>query len=282
MDHIWLLHILLLLLTLTGSPQTGQAGASGPPAALSPDTLMQARRMYNAQQFEDAIRLAAEARRTPAIADAATVVFARAHLERYRQMSEQGDLDAARDALTAVDDGKLSPRDHLELIIGLGESLYFDAHFSAAAEFFEIALAHPASLEPNVPAALFEWWANALSQQAELGAESERKPLYARILQRADEELRRDDRSAVASYWLAAASRGTNDLDRAWGAALAGWVRAPLTGAGGAALRADLDRLVTLVLVPERAVRLSSTGDPRAAAAILLQQWEELKRKYKN
>lgn len=237
--------------------------------------------MYNTQKYEDAIRLAAEARREPALADAALVVFARAHLERYRQTFEQGDLVAARDALTSVTDAKLSPRDHLELVIGLGESLYFDSRFSAAAEFFEIALAHLDLLEPNARDTLFEWWANALNQQAELGADAERRPLYGRILQRADEELRRDDRSAVASYWLAAAARGINDLDRAWGAALAGWVRAPLMGTRGATLRADLDRLVTLVLIPERARQMSSTGDARAAAGLLLQQWEDLKTKYK-
>ena len=50
--------------------------------------------------------------------------------------------------------------------------------------------------------------------------------------------------SAPASYWLAAAARGQGDLQAAWDAAQAGWVRAPLAADRGAALRADLDRLV--------------------------------------
>ena len=183
-------------------------------------------------------------------------------------------------SLTAVNDAKLSPREHMELVVGLGETLYFDSRLTAAAEFFEVALAHLDLLEPQARDLLFEWWAGALGQQAELGPEVERRPLYARILARAEEELRRDDRSAMASYWLAAAARGTNDLDRAWGAAMAGWVRAPLTGPGGAKLRTDLDRFVTLILIPERARQLTGSGDPRAAAAQLIQQWEELKMKY--
>ena len=101
-----------------------------------------------------------------------------------------------------------------------------------------------------------------------------------RILLRMEDELRREDRSAVASYWLPAAARGANDLDRAWGAALAGWVRAPLTGSAGAKLRADLDRLVSGVIIPERARQLSLPADQRAAMAALQQEWEDVKEKY--
>ena len=41
-------------------------------------------------------------------------------------------------------------------------------------------------------------------------------------------ELATDGGSAPASYWLAVAARGTGDLERAWQAAIAGWVRASL------------------------------------------------------
>ena len=50
-----------------------------------------------------AIRMAREARTIPATAPAATVVFARALLERFRQTSEAPDLDLARNALKGID-----------------------------------------------------------------------------------------------------------------------------------------------------------------------------------
>jgi hypothetical protein len=57
-------------------------------------------------------------------------------------------------------------------------------------------------------------------------------------------------------------------------------VRARGFGARGDALRADLDRLVTLVLLPERARQSSPDADPRPALAQLTGQWEEIKKKY--
>ncbi len=44
----------------------------------------------------------------------------------------------------------------------------------------------------------------------------------------------------------------------------------------GAALRADLDRLVTQALIPERAARLQ-LRDPKGAAAGMLAEWEAFK-----
>jgi hypothetical protein len=126
---------------------------------------------------------------------------------------------------------------------------------------------------------LIEWWASALDQQAQLGPDTERRPLYLRILARAEDELRRDDQSPVAAYWLAAAAFGLDDLDRAWAAAEAGWMR----GAGGPAglrLRDDLDRLVLTAIIPSRARRLALSGDARPAVTLLQQQWEEMKQKY--
>src|SRR5581483_4150021 len=137
--------------------------------------------------------------RQPATAAAAAVVSSRAHLERYRQSSEPADLDAAREALTPLASATLSPRDRLDWSIAMGELLYFDRRFSTAAEFFEIGLGRSDELEPGARESLTEWWAEALDQQAQLGPESERQPLYQRILSRAEAELRKDDRSLVAS-----------------------------------------------------------------------------------
>jgi len=246
-------------------------------APQQPDALARARQSYNARQFDQAIAAATEARLQPKTADAAAVVLARALLERHRQASAPEDLAAARDALKQTDVSKLTARDRVEHTIGLGESLYFDGHYSAAAETFDLALASRDAPEGDARDRLFEWWAGSLEQQAQFGSDVDRRPLYTRILDRAGLELTRNNRSAVATYWLAAAARGADDIGRAWGAAISGWVRAASMPEQGAALRADLDRLVTQAILPERARRLAP-GDPGSALPALKQEWEKIKK----
>jgi hypothetical protein len=53
-------------------------------------------------------------------------------------------------------------------------------------------------------------------------------------------------------------------------------VRAGLAQDRGAALRADLDRLVTQAIIPERAARLH-TGDARQAAGGMQNEWDAFK-----
>src|SRR6188768_4309376 len=111
--------------------------AQGKPAA---DPLGVARQAYNDQRYDAAIASATEARRIAAVALPAAVVFARAHLERFRQSGETADLSDAREALKTIDATKLAPRDQVEFLIALGESLYLDDQdtlddrFAAAAE----------------------------------------------------------------------------------------------------------------------------------------------------
>jgi hypothetical protein len=251
-----------------------------PAAALGQgDPLARAHEQYNRQQYDDAIRFATEARALPAAAASASIVLSRAHLERFRQTSDLVDLDAAREALVGVDTAAIGPRDRVDWTIGMGELLYFDRHFSTAAEFFEVGLAHVDLLEPDARERLVEWWAGALDQQAQLGPIPDRQVIYKRIRDRAEEELRRDDRSPVASYWLSAAAAGVNDFERAWGAAEAGWLRGSPGAPAREKLRNDLDRLVTTVIAPERA-RVLSPADPESAMRILLQDWEAFKTQY--
>jgi hypothetical protein len=252
----------------------------------APDPVSQARQFYNEQRFDDAIRLAEEARRSPALADAASVVIARAHLERFRTTADRADLLAARDALKGVDATRLSPRDHVELEIGLGESLYlddtyaFDDRYSAAAEEFELALGHADLLDPTSRDLLFDWWAQSLDRQAQQGPETDRHPIYQRIVDRATAELAQANASPSATYWLAAGARGIDDLPRALGAAVAGWVRAGTLGARGDELRDDLDRLIVQVILPERAQQLAFGADPHPALDLLQKQWAEVKAKW--
>jgi hypothetical protein len=251
-----------------------------------PDLLTQARHLYNQQQYDEAIRRAADAIALPALADPAAVVLARAHLERYRVTADVADLVAARDALKNVDASRLSPRDHVEYLIALGESLYLDDQaplddrYSAAAEEFELALRHAEPHDADARDRLFDWRALSVDRQAQQGPETERRPLYERVLRGAEAELARSPVALSAAYWLAASARGVDDLPRAVGAAVAGWVHAGSLGPRGAALREDLDRLMVQVILPERAQQLAFGVDPRPVLADLLRQWEQLKEKW--
>jgi hypothetical protein len=89
------------------------------------------------------------------------------------------------------------------------------------------------------------------------------------------EELATHPGSAVAAYWLSAAARAQGDLQAAWDAALAGWIRASLTPDRGVKLRDDLDRLVLRAIVPDRAKATAQTPEN------LRQQWEAFKERWK-
>jgi hypothetical protein len=251
-----------------------------------PDALEQARQLYNQQRYEDATQLADQARAVPALAHPAAVVFARAHLELFRLTPDRAHLAAARDALRGVDAAALNSRDRVELLIALGESLYLDDEhslddrFSAAAAQFWVALAHADVLDARGRDRLFDWWAGALDRQAQVGPEDERGSIYARILAGAEAELERDMGAASASYWLAAAARGAGDTARAVGAAVAGWIRAGSMVDRGTTLRADLDRLMQQVVLPERARELARGTDPRPTLVLLETQWRQFKEKW--
>src|ERR1043166_4805679 len=145
--------------------------------AAEPSPLARARMLYNASDYDGAIAVAEMARTRPTMADAAAVVEARARLERYRHNPDPMDLADARAALNAVHAAVLSPRDQVDLMVGLGLALYMSDMFGPA------------------------------------------------------EEVRRDPGNAPANYWLAVAARAAGDADMAWDAAVAAWVRAPLSGA---------------------------------------------------
>jgi hypothetical protein len=167
-----------------------------------------------------------------------------------------------------------------ELMYLEGQALYLEDRYGTAAEFFQIALRQADVATPDDTDPLFEWWASALDRQAQFGADADRKPIYQRLLDGADRYVERHPRSAAAPYWLAAAARGIGDLDRALAAATAGWLRAPQLGPGGAKLRADLDRLVTQVILKERAQRVPPESDPNQAYDAMKTQWDLLKNQW--
>lgn len=244
------------------------------PASGADDLLAKARHLYNQRQFGAAIEAAELARLVPARADAADLVAARAYLERFRDSALAEDLDAARERLRRLRPERFGPRERTEYIIGLGEALYFDNAFGAAAAVFESAL-QSVDLPGGPPREqVVDWWATAVDRDARPRPEIDRQVVYQHMRARLDEELALHPGSGAAAYWLAAAARAQGDLQAAWDAAQAGWVRAPLVADHGAALRADLDRLVVRAIAPERARALAQPADNIRA------EWERFKERW--
>jgi hypothetical protein len=220
--------------------------------------------------------MAREAIKLAPTAESARLVLGRIYLERFRQSAEAEDLAQASQALKTVNPQGLDRRERTEWTIGLGEALYLDDYFGTAVELFERALDGPEPPSAGQRERLLDWWATALDRLALTRPRDTREPVYTRIVTRMEKELAADPASGPAAYWLAAAARGTGNLDRAFNAAMAGWVAAPLGRDHGAALRADLDRLMVQGIIPDRAVRLQPR-DPKSGTATMLSEWEAFK-----
>jgi hypothetical protein len=238
------------------------------------DPLARARLLYNQQQFEAAVSAAEQARLVPARADAADLVAARAYLERFRMTADTDDLANARLRLSRLNPIRFAPRERTEYVIGLGETLFFDGAYGASATVFDSALQTRDFMDGAARERVLDWWASSVDREAKPRSEIDRQGVYQRIRDRMEAELATHPGSAAAAYWLAAAARAQGDAQAAWDAAQAAWVRAPLT-ADGAALRADLDRLVLRAVVPDRA---KATALPPET---LRAQWEAFKDKWK-
>lgn len=265
-------HVRSLSLVFLLSVTTAAWGAEHP-------SLAKARALYNAADYDAALNAASAARGDPASADAAALVMARSHLERYRLRADPADLIGARELLSAVRAPALSQRDQLDLLVGLGQALYLEEMFGAAAELFDSALSRASMLVDRDRLLLLDWWANAMDKEAHRRADR-RAPIFERVIDRMEEELRANPGNPPANYWLAAAARSAGDVERAWDAAVAGWVRAGLRPESAAQLRADLDRLVTQALIPERTRTRSGREQPDATAT-LRAEWELIKSQWK-
>jgi hypothetical protein len=273
---------MLLLAVAAGLPADAEAAEA--PA------LARARTLYNSGDYEGAIDAASVSRRDAQWADASALVIARARLERYRQSMNASELAEAREALQSVKVGSLNPRDQVDLLIGLGQALYLGEVFGPAAELFGTALDKGAidttsidkasTLSPRDRALLLDWWATALDRDAQTRPYDRRPPIYLRIGERMERELREDPSNGVANYWQVVAQRGTGDLDRAWSSAIAAWVRSTLNPMTMAQLRGDLDRVMEQALIPERA-RSNPPRDGVDAVEILRAEWSLVKENWK-
>jgi len=243
---------------------------------LAQDPLGEARRLYNAASYEEAERAARAAIAVPAVENSARVVLGRILLERFRQSASDVQLSEAREHLRSVNPAALEHRERIELMLGLAEGLYLEDRFAAAAEMFEPVITPSSTLGAAAHEHVLDWWAGALDHFAASRPASERTQIYQRITSRMSEELERNPACTPANYWMVAAARGAGDVEGAWSKLIAAWLRAPFTSDRGAALRADLDRLVVQALIPERALKMTGR-DLGPATAALTADWESFK-----
>lgn len=250
------------------------------PAPAQLAELAKARSAYNQQQFDDAIAAALAAQKVGVTADAATVVLSRAYLERYRQRANPTDLAAARAQLGTVRVMHLDARDHVDFMMALGEALFFEDDFGAAAVMFESGIASAMAQGPETGEAMLDWWGSAVERQAEPLDREQRSLVFGRMRDRMAIELERNPGSAAAGYWSVVGTRGAGDADGAWHAAIASWVRARLAGSHSARLRADLDKFVLEGIIPDR-VRAVVPERRGQAESDLRTEWAVLKERWK-
>src|SRR5437660_1701246 len=126
-----------------------------------------------------------------------------------------GPLAAAGDPLARAP-LRFAPLERVEYIAGLGEALYLDGSFGAAATVFDSVLQGGELITGDARARLLDWWATAVDREARPRTDNERHAAYQRIRGRMEDELATHPGSAVAAYWLAAGARLQGDLQGAW------------------------------------------------------------------
>jgi hypothetical protein len=251
-----------------------------PVSAAAQSELTRARLLYNQGKFDESMAAAEFARSRPKTASSAGLVIARARLERFRKSGNQQDLAESRKELIALDPRVLSAPEAVEWNIGLGEALVFEHQLGPASKIFgeTIPLART-RLTPAEMDKLIEWWASASSGLAETLSGTSRTEKYSDVLSMLKTVTDEKMPSRAAVYWSVVASRGMNDFDSSWNAAVAGWIRARSMD-GGDQLRKDLDAFVTGTLIPERAqARTGQPLDVRATTAevfAITEEWRGL------
>jgi hypothetical protein len=265
-----------LLAALWVACGSGLAAAAAP----EPPSLAEARRLYNQGRFDGAIEAATPLLSNAALRSPAQLIIGRASLEQFRQTADPEALVQGRAALRQADAASLDGRDRLDLLVGLAEALYLEESFGAAAEMFDSVIDRSGELGPHARDQLLDWWATALDRYAQGLPTRDRAAVYDRIQAGMARELQRDPGSAAAAYWMAAAARVEGDLERAWDAALAAFVRMQFMPDRGAGLRPDLDRLVLQGIIPDRARRLTGQPDLEQAITGMAAEWEAFKQRW--
>lgn len=250
------------------------------PSAAQRAELAQARAAYNEARYDEAIETARVAQKVPGTADAATVVLSRALLERYRQHANPADLAGARSQLGTVRVSNLDARDHIDFLMALGEALFFEDDYGAAAALFESGIDGAIAQGPQTGEAMLDWWGSATERHADALERDARMRAFGRMRDRMARELARNPGSAAAAYWVVVGTRGAGEPNAAWDAAIAGWVRARLAGSRSAQLRSDLDKLVLEGIIPDRVQSMpaerrgQAESDLRAEWAVVKERWK--------
>jgi hypothetical protein len=164
--------------------------------------------------------------------------------------------------------------------MALGETLFFEENYGAAAELFESGLDDAIAQGATTGEAMLDWWGSAVERRADALDRDSRERVFGQLRDRMSRELARDPGSAAAAYWIVVGTRGSGDPVGAWDAAIAGWVRARLAGGRSATLRADLDKLVLEGIIPDR-VRLLSPDRRGQAESDLRTEWAVVKERWK-
>ena len=237
-----------------------------------------ARLLYNQGQFEAAVTAAEQARLTPARADAADLVAARA---LSRALSRQRGAPTisinARERLRRIDPQRFpAARARSSTSSASARRCFSTARSARRPTVFDSVAAEPRRDRAAMRASACSTGGRARSIATRgRGPRSSGRRSTSGSASAWKRSSRRIRRSGTAAYWLAAAARAQGDLQAAWDAAQAGWVRAPLAADRGAALRADLDRLVLRAIVPERA-RVAAQPPARCAAVgAFKERWNE-------
>jgi hypothetical protein len=252
----------------------------GSAAAQQRAELARAREAYNGARFDEAVEAALAAQKVAGTSDAATVVLSRAYLERYRQRANPADLAGARAQLGTVRVSNLDPRDHIDFQMALGEALFFEDDYGAAASIFESGIDGAIAQGQATGEAMLDWWGSAVERHADAQEREPRMIAFGRLRDRMARELARYPGSAAAAYWLVVGTRGAGDANAAWDAAIAGWVRARMAGSRSAQLRSDLDKLVLEGIIPDRVQSMpaekrgQAESDLRAEWAVVKERWK--------
>ena len=257
-----------------------------PVSVAAQSDLERARSLYNEGLYDDAIAAALIAKNKPPNAPSATLIAARARLERYRQGKDPQDLEAARADLISLNPRNLAPQEAIEWQIGLGTALFLDDQSGPAADMFTSVLSSARSrVSPAELEKLLEWWAATLSRVAEALSGPARKEAYQAMESAVRDELDRNPLSRPATYWMVVAKRGAGELEGAWNSAVAGWIRAG-SQPDAQPFRADIERFVTQTLIPERAqARTGQRLDSKATTSeivLMNEEWRALTTRWSN
>ena len=262
----------VLVLVLAAGAATASAGPADRGA------LARARTAYNAGRFDAAIGAARNAAEVAGDTDPARLVLGRALLERYRQSGDARDLQEARDVLRAADPGKLGPADRAELLVGLGQWLFFTDRFGPAAELFEVAAARPLTGGDAATDRVLDWWASALDRQAQ-ATPAARDRIYGRVFERMEQRApsRIPDRSPPTTGWSPRRARSVISTARGRPRWPRGCVRHSRATVGPRCGPISIDSCSPRSSPSVRGKRSSDGGNERQAADTMAHAWERFK-----